>query len=100
MWAVIRVPLSAGDMAGVSSDGTQIAMSLALVASMVREWSYDAPISVETVGDLDLDTFVWLNKEIFAASGIRTDEEKKDSASPSSDSSEPAEADSPTNSTT
>jgi len=99
-WAVIRVPLSAGDLAGVHVDGTGIAVSLELMASVVKEWSYDAPVSPETVGNLDLDTFLWINQEITAASGIRSDEEKKDSDSPSSDSSELVEAGSPSTSPT
>ena len=83
-WFVVRLPLSAGDLAAMRSDGTSIAMSLDLAAEVIKEWSYDAPISLETVKDLDVDTFVWLSKELQEASGIRTEDEKKDSATSSS----------------
>ena len=82
-WFVVRLPLSAGDMAGMRSDGKQIGMTLDLMAAGIQEWSYPVPVSEEAVNDLDLDTFVWLSKEITSASGIRDDDEKKDLSSPS-----------------
>lgn len=83
-WFDVRLPLSAGDMAGMRSDGKAIGMTLDLLAAVLVAWSYDAPVNLETVDSLDLDTFTWLQQSIMAESGIRDDSEKKDSNGSSS----------------
>ena len=83
-WFEVRLPLSAGDLASMHSDGTSIAMSLDLAAEVIKAWSYPEPVTLENVRDLDVDTFVWLSQQIQEASGIRTDGEKKDSGGISS----------------
>jgi hypothetical protein len=94
-WFVVRLPLSAGDLAAMRSDGSSIAMSLDLAAEVIKEWSYDAPVSLDTVKDLDVDTFTWLSREIQEASGIRSEDEKKDFGSSSSPTLALVEGDSP-----
>jgi hypothetical protein len=80
----VRLPLSTGDMEGVRVANGVLTLSLDLAASLIQEWTYEAPVTAETVRDLDLDTFIWLRDEIFSASNIRPDEEKKASAVSSS----------------
>jgi hypothetical protein len=94
-WFVVRLPLSAGDLAGLRAEGTRIGMTLDLAAEVIKEWSYDAPISLESVNDLDLDTFTWLSAQIQQASSIRSEDEKKDSDSSSSPTLALVEGDSP-----
>lgn len=65
-------------------EGNQIKLSLDLAAALITAWSYDVPVSRETVDMLDVDTFVWLNAAISDMSGIRSDDEKKDSEENSS----------------
>lgn len=94
-WFELRLPLSAGDLE-LMRDGSRMGMvSVDLMASVVTGWSYDAPITVETIKSLDLDTFTFLVGEIQTGSGIRDAEEKKDSSSTSSPSSDPAADGSP-----
>ena len=83
-WVEVRLPLSAGDLAGMRSDGKVIGISLDLLVGVIVAWSYGEPITIESVGDLDLDTFAWLSQAIIAESGIQPDAEKKDSGSSSS----------------
>lgn len=83
-WFDIRLPLSASDTSGMQVTGAAVSnqavrLTLDLLAAVIAGWSYDAPITVENVGLLDLDTFVWLCGEITGRSGIRSEEEKKDS---------------------
>ena len=87
-WAVIRVPLSAGDL-GFARDGSAVAMTLDILPRVIVEWSYPEPVTRENVSRLDGPTFRWLDDEISSASAIRPEEEKKDSASPSSPTTEP-----------
>ena len=82
-WAVIRVPLSAGDLAS-ARDGSAVAMTLDILPHVIIEWSYPEPITRENVERLDGPTFRWLDDELSRASAIRPEEEKKDSGSPSS----------------
>lgn len=86
---VARLPLTAGDMAGLRSDGVTMAITFELLASVVQSWTYDDPPSVETMRDLDPVTYAWLVKEIFAASNLG-DDQKKASASGSAPTSLPA----------
>lgn len=76
--------IRAGDFEGLQTDGAQITLSIDLLAALIVRWSYEEPVTRDNVACLDLDTFTWLGKEITALSGIRSDEEKKDSASTSS----------------
>lgn len=78
-WFDVRVPLTAGDMAGMRVDGKQVGMTLDLLTAMIVNWSYDAPITPDTVNSLDIDTFMWINGAIKDFSGIRTDAEKNSS---------------------
>lgn len=80
-WFEVSLPLSAGDLAGLSTDGQQIGMSLDLLASVVTAWSYPEPVTVATVRQLDIDCYSWLVQQVFASSGIRDEAEKKDSDS-------------------
>lgn len=88
----MRIPLSAGDLVGMRADGSTLGMSIDLMPKVIQAWSYDAPITTETVESLDIDTFTFLTKAIMAESGIRTEEEKKDSESPPSGSPQTAES--------
>ncbi len=87
----IRLPLTGGNFEGhsVASD---------IVASAIVEWSYDAPISGETIRDLDRDTYRWLLDESWSRSDVRTEQEKKASATASSPTSAPEKEDSPASS--
>lgn len=94
-WFDLNLPLTAGDLE-LMRDGTKAGMvSIDVVASVLEAWSYDAPASIENIKLLDLDTFTFLQASIQERSGITTDAEKNDSASPSSAPSGPGEADSP-----
>lgn len=88
-WVEVRLPLSAGDLAGMHSDGQIVGMTLDLLASVIVAWSAEEPIDLASVSALDIDTFTWLTKEIMAGSNIRDDSEKKGSASSSSPTSGP-----------
>lgn len=85
-WFVIRTPLSAGDLTEVSGNAAQqVQVTIELMARIITEWSYDAPVNVENVARLDLDTFAFLNQAIMARSGVTAEreQEKKGSSSPS-----------------
>ncbi|MGE0227756.1 MAG: hypothetical protein AB7I38_10955 [Dehalococcoidia bacterium] len=98
-WAVIRVPLSAGDYAAAQGE-TAAAKSLDLMPRVIQSWSYAEPITPEQCALLDGATFAWLDAEIAKASPVRTEAEKKDSGSPYSPTSEPGGEPSPPNSGT
>jgi hypothetical protein len=94
-WFDLRIPLSAGDLE-LMRDGRRMGMvSVDLMAAVIQAWSYEQPVTVESVKSLDLDSFAFLVGEIQDASGIREDSEKKVSSSSSPVSSVPVEADSP-----
>lgn len=78
-WFDVRLPLTAGDMAGMRSDGKTIGMTLDLLTAMIQGWSYDAPVTLANVESLDLDTFAFLSGAIMGASGIRDDDSKNES---------------------
>ena len=83
-WFVVRTPLMAGDLEGLTSSGdNRITVSFELMGSVIQEWSYEEPISVEALRTLDIDTYNWLVHSIFRVSGIQTDLEKKGSGSSS-----------------
>ena len=98
-WAVIRVPLSAGDLER-ARDGTTVSMTLDILTNVILEWSYPEQVTRENVARLDGQTFRWLDDELSRASAIRPGEEKKDSASPSSPTTEPDGESSPPSSDT
>ena len=87
----VRLPLSAGDLTGMRTDGDQVGMSLDLMTSLIEAWTYDAPVTAENVQLLDIDTYSWLTQEMFVRSGLRDAVEKKDSNESSSPTSAPAE---------
>lgn len=78
---VVRLPLSAGDMAGLRGvdGGAGVGVTLDLLASIIQTWTYDEPVTLDSVNSLDIDTFLWLSREITTASGIRSDEKKSSS---------------------
>lgn len=78
-WFEVR-PIRAGDMEGIELVGSQIRVSIDLLATLISAWSYEAPVSRENVAMLDLDTFTWMNLELQRISGIRNAAEKKASA--------------------
>lgn len=82
-WFDVR-PIRAGDFEGLQTDGHNVTINIDLLCTLVKAWAYDAPINHQTLASLDIDTFVWLDKSIQGLSGIRGDDEKKDSAPASS----------------
>lgn len=82
-WAVIAVPFTVGDVEG-SQATDRVGASIDLVTAVLVEWSYDEPVSRDSVRKLDIATFRWLEAEIDQANQGRPEEEKKDSASVSS----------------
>lgn len=76
-WIKVR-PLRIGDTVGKDgADMTTTAFSL--LSAVIREWSYDAAPTPETVALLDMGTATWLAQEVVRISGVRPDMEKKDS---------------------
>lgn len=82
-WFDVR-PLTAGDIEGLSADGSQVKVSIEALAAIIQAWSYTEPVSLENVRRLDLDTFTWLGTEALKASGIRDADQKKESMTGSS----------------
>lgn len=99
-WMDVRVPLAAGDMAGLTAADGEIGMSLDLMVSVVQAWSYPEDISRETIDLLDLDTMVWLAQAVTEASGVKDEAEKKDSVNSSPPTSAPEEVTTPASSGT
>lgn len=75
-WFDVRT-MRAGDVEGFDVEGGAIRISYELLAGLIKGWSYDAPISVDTVKTLDLDTYSWLIQQLKEFSGVRGTEEKK-----------------------
>ncbi|MCC6959230.1 MAG: hypothetical protein IT301_05235 [Dehalococcoidia bacterium] len=89
-WVEVRLPLSAGDTE-LMRDGSLVSMiTIDVLAAVITAWSEPHPISLETVRQLDLDTFNWLASEVQSRSGIMDDPEKKASNESSSPTTEPA----------
>lgn len=82
-WFDVR-PITAGDMEHLTTEGSQVTVSIDLMATLIRAWSYEPPVSLESIRQLDLDTFVWLGQQLLVVSGVRDDAEKKDSNGASS----------------
>ena len=80
-WVEVR-PFTARDGADVeelTEGNARIQLGVQLLKRCVVAWSYDAEISEETIGQLDMDTFQWLMESINLTSGLRTSDEKKES---------------------
>lgn len=77
-------PISAGDMPMLIVRNGDIEVSFDLLAALVIDWTYDEPVTVDTIKALDLDTYLWITKAVLDASGIRSSQEKKDSETNSS----------------
>lgn len=70
------------------------------LTKMLTSWSYDGPVNRENIGDLDAQTIRWLDSNLLEMAGIRTEAEKKELITPSSDTTAQAEDDSPPSSST
>lgn len=82
VWVSVRLPLSGGNI----ERGPSVSD---IVASAITEWSYDAPITGDTIRDLDPNSYNWLIGEVSKRAGFRTDDEKNASGEVSSPTSEP-----------
>jgi hypothetical protein len=56
---------------------TPAGLMIEILARCIKAWSYDAPIDVETIADLDSVTLNWLETEVNLNSGVRSAAEKK-----------------------
>lgn|GEM_PF-5362252 len=65
-WFELEGPLSAGDLSAVGNSTDLSDVKFRLLTHVLRGWSYDTPISPETVGQLDVETFNWLTEQVFA----------------------------------
>ena len=100
-WFDLRLPLTAAALHSVPKTVvTESEVSQHLTAEAIVAWSYGAPVTFDTVGQLDIDTYVWLASYIKHASGIREEPEKKVSSSVSGRTTGPGKAASPVNSAT
>lgn len=79
-WFDIR-PLRGGDLDLLEAQGSQVKVTKEALAQLIRAWSYDDEITLETVNELDMDTLIWLCQVALDISGIRSAPEKKDSTS-------------------
>lgn len=100
-------PITIGDVIAVQKKyGGRGEMSaaeinvLTMVECGIQEWSYQAPISEESVLRLDRITYNWLSTQLLNISGQRSEEEKKDSGLSSSPTEVPAGDTSPASSAT
>ncbi len=82
-WFTVRLPLSVGDMAKAGDASNLAEVKLYTLAGAITAWSYDAPVSREAVGNLDLKTFQWLSDLVFEESQLREEDEKNASGSSS-----------------
>lgn len=101
-WVDVR-PVTAGQVADLQKDSEQqsaAAIALKTLAGCIVAWSYDAAISIESLRELDYETFSWLETQISITSGLRPEDQKKTYDSPSSGTSAPEEESSPLNSLT
>lgn len=89
-WVEVR-PLTARDFAILQKDAgdrTPADLGLAILVRAVTAWSYPVELTPENIDRLDFETYEWLRGEV-SMSGGRDDEEKKDSNSPSSPTTDP-----------
>lgn len=82
-WVELQQP-SAGDLRDIK-DLSDYDYNLALLFRMMKSWSYGDTISEADLSDLDSQTYQWLAEILPVHLGLRTEEEKKDSGSPSQD---------------
>lgn len=83
-----------------SLDGlTADELTIRILLATLKGWSYASPINEEALQSLDHKTFRWLETESLS-NGVRSPDEKKDSDSPSSPTTEPEMGSSPENSPT
>ena len=99
-WFDLRVPLTAGDMKEMGDAANIAVVKFLGVARSLVAWSYAAPVSTESVEQLDAHTFNWLTEKVFEAAGIRSDEEKNASGASLPPTTEQAAAPSPLSSGT
>ncbi len=100
-WVEFR-PMTARDFAVLQKDAgerTPADIGLAILARCVTGWSYEQPVTAETLDQLDFATMEWLRSEISLTSG-RDDDELKESEPESSPTTDPATDDSPQSSGT
>jgi len=97
-WVVVRTPLSGGDMAACGDANNIAELKLYAVALSLQEWSYEGPITRETVGTLDVETFKWLADLVFDEAKLREEDEKNASGSSSDPTTDPGVERSPLNS--
>lgn len=98
-WVELRL-LSTGAFSELPTDLSARQMSLAILKACLVGWSYDQPITDETLGDLDMTTFAWLDDILVEAVGLRSLLEKKGSNGDSPPTSGLAKDESPENSDT
>lgn len=84
--------LCAGDMETANPNATAIQLTYDLLAAAIIEWTYDAPVSVDSIKQLDVTTFQWLQTAIQDGSGMRTDAAKNASGANSSPTTGPDKA--------
>lgn len=82
-WVKVRtvtagMGLDAAEMAGGSQAG-ESKITACLLVLMLAGWSYDAPINLDTIRQLDGQTFRWLSEQLQVTGQVRPDAEKKDS---------------------
>lgn len=95
-------PLSSGEFIELLEAGyTGPAYAMALVQRVVTGWSYDIPLTPEAIkDDLTANVFRWLDANVMEWAGLRAPDEKKESASPLTLTSESATDGSPPSSDT
>jgi hypothetical protein len=85
-WIEIR-PVTAGQVADLQKDSvaeSSAAVAIKTLVGCIVAWSYEAPVSIESLRELDYETFQWLETQISVTSGLRSEDQKKDLNSPSS----------------
>jgi hypothetical protein len=90
-WVELR-PLTAGQMLDLQPGADAMSageLAVHIVLGALSAWSYDAPLTAESIRDLDADTFRWLT-ETAPTTGRRGEEERANLGSGSSPTSDPA----------
>lgn len=79
-WVEVRA-ISAGDLIDLQGRGlSNGAITLELLAKCITSWSFDVPVTKDAIGDLDNDTFGFLEKQLDLSTGIRSNDEKNTEA--------------------
>lgn len=79
-WYDVR-KIRAGDLTGLEAVAGNIKISHELLSKLILAWSFDDPVTLAGVSELDIDTYLWLCTELTDLSGIRNEAEKKGSGS-------------------